>query len=205
MDDFGSLIDPRFPRDWYWRASDGRLYSSAAQDLVDENDATFTAWTDAGGLPTTWPRNDAGTQTEAALVDVLTPYGIYVSRKAAKSAAVNAKRDAILADGYHHPFGGTIGTRILDQRGPEDTSNWIALKLMAQDMNSDGQGDTLLPIRDANNATFQAKASVIEGAMGDMGKWRAGILGRSWALKDAIAAAADQAALDAIDIDTGWE
>ncbi|WP_156382356.1 MULTISPECIES: hypothetical protein [unclassified Aureimonas] len=126
------------------------------------------------------------------------------SAKRAKSAAVNAKREAIIAAGYHHNFGGTIGTRILDQRGPEDVTSWLALKLMAQDLNSSDQGDTLLPIRDANNSTFSAKSTAVEASMSDMGSWRARILARSWVLKDEITAAADQAALDAIDINDGW-
>lgn len=124
--------------------------------------------------------------------------------KAAKEALTNAARDAIIAAGYHHPFGGTIGTRILDQRGPEDVMSWLTLKLLAQDLNSAGQGDMPLAIRDAKNSTFQAKASVVGEAMSAMGIWRAGILNRSWALKDAIEAAADKAAVDAIDIETGW-
>jgi hypothetical protein len=37
-----------------------------------------------------------------------------------------------------------------------------------------------------------------------MAQWGAAKYAKSWALKDAIAEAADEAALDAIDIESGW-
>lgn len=65
------------PFDWYWRATDGRLFSSARGKTVLENDEAFTAWSQQG-QPTAWPKDDAGGETAAALQDVLAPYGLRV-------------------------------------------------------------------------------------------------------------------------------
>lgn len=64
------------PRDWYWLAADGRLFSSARVKLIVENDESFVAWA-AHAAPTPWPRDDAGEQTTAALQAVLAPYGLF--------------------------------------------------------------------------------------------------------------------------------
>lgn len=165
---------------------------------------------DGGQVVATIPAENGSRRYEALLRDQVTiePYTApdisLDDQKMARSNDVNAYRESLIAAGYHHNFGGTIGTRILDQRGPEDVTSWLALKLMAQDLNSAEQGDTLIPIRDANNATFSAKSTAVEAAMSAMGQWRATILQHSWELKDRIGAAADSAALEAIDINVGW-
>ena len=64
------------PSDWYWLADDGRLYSSAAQALVEDDDADYLAWCAAGRTPTPWPMTEAGDQTDAALAEVLAVYGL---------------------------------------------------------------------------------------------------------------------------------
>ncbi|WP_063685512.1 DUF4376 domain-containing protein [Bradyrhizobium stylosanthis] len=61
------------PNDWYWRAGDGRVFASARQQIVDENDAEFLAFKEVQ-YPTDWPRDDAGGQTDAALQAVVDPY-----------------------------------------------------------------------------------------------------------------------------------
>lgn len=70
-------IDPLYPSDWYWAASDGRLYGSARQTLVALDDAAFAAWQADDRRPTTWPRDEAGDQTNAALQQVLVRYGLW--------------------------------------------------------------------------------------------------------------------------------
>lgn len=65
------------PNDWYWAADDGRVYSSARRSLVAAEDATYRARL-AGGLMTPWPRDEEGDQTDAALQDVLRPYGLWI-------------------------------------------------------------------------------------------------------------------------------
>lgn len=63
------------PTHWYWRADDGRLYSSLAQALVGDTDPDYLAWKDAA-TPTRWPENDDGAQTDAALEAVLSVHGL---------------------------------------------------------------------------------------------------------------------------------
>lgn len=63
------------PADWYWRADDGRAYSSARQEIVAAGDAGLAAFEAAHGYVTRWPCDDAGDQTDAALAAVLAPYG----------------------------------------------------------------------------------------------------------------------------------
>ena len=64
------------PHDWYWRAADGRIWSSAAGAIVPDETPAFEAWRDAGNQPTPWPRATTGVESAAALRDVLAPYGI---------------------------------------------------------------------------------------------------------------------------------
>ena len=64
-------------RNWYWKADD-RLFSSSSGKLVNQDDADYLAWCESF-MPTTWPRDDDGAQTDTALQDVLTPYGLTVS------------------------------------------------------------------------------------------------------------------------------
>jgi hypothetical protein len=66
------------PLNWYWLADDGRIYSSATQTIIDNTDANYTAWVNAGGIATVWPRDGSGNQTNASLQDVLTPYNLWV-------------------------------------------------------------------------------------------------------------------------------
>jgi hypothetical protein len=65
------------PFDWYWLASDGRLFSSARQALIADDDADYLAWTAAGHLAQRWPTDESGEQTTDALQGVLTPYGMF--------------------------------------------------------------------------------------------------------------------------------
>lgn len=64
------------PTNWYWLADDGRIYSSAKQAIINEKDENFVAWQKAGYLTTPWPKDAEGKETEAALAEVLAPYGL---------------------------------------------------------------------------------------------------------------------------------
>lgn len=77
-----------FPYQWFWLADDGRVYSSAARSLVSDDDAGFVEFK-ASRKPTRWPVDDAGAQTDAALNEVLAPYGLAVH---------SSSLDAIKAD-----------------------------------------------------------------------------------------------------------
>ncbi|MEY9364775.1 hypothetical protein ABH994_007496 [Bradyrhizobium yuanmingense] len=69
------------PYDWYWRAEDGRIFASARQQIVDETDPDFVAFSEFAA-PTPWPRDDDGNQTLAELQRVLFPYKVAVDLKA---------------------------------------------------------------------------------------------------------------------------
>lgn len=64
-------------RDWYWQADDGRIYSSKARAIVQADDPAFVEF-QAAAMPTPWPRDDAGEQTDAALQAVFDGYDITV-------------------------------------------------------------------------------------------------------------------------------
>lgn len=66
------------PTDWYWLADDGRIFASARQIIVAEDDADYLVFRQMA-MPTQWPRDDAGQQTDAELQKVLDPYNLFVS------------------------------------------------------------------------------------------------------------------------------
>jgi hypothetical protein len=65
----------------FWLADDGRVFGSAKQITSDTSDPDYVAWS-ASNVPTAWPRDKAGNQTNAALQDVLTPYNLFVDLSA---------------------------------------------------------------------------------------------------------------------------
>ena len=67
---------PFMPAAWYWKAGDGRLYGSKGNALVPASDSAFAAWSAGGNVPTVWPQDDAGAQTNASLSAVLTGFGL---------------------------------------------------------------------------------------------------------------------------------
>lgn len=82
---------------WYWLAEDGRVFASARQVIVDDDDDAYLAWLAAGHVATPWPRDDAGEQTDAAMQDVLRPYGLWVGLDALKiglKAAIDVAAEA---------------------------------------------------------------------------------------------------------------
>ena len=64
------------PSDWYWLADDGRLYSSKKNKLVAAKDKDYVTWLETPFLPTRWPQDDQGEQTDSELAKVLLPHGI---------------------------------------------------------------------------------------------------------------------------------
>ncbi len=86
-------MDELFPLDWYWLADDGRLYSSTQQCLVKANDAGYSAWMKEGRVPTRWPEDDAGAQTNASLLEVVSAYNLVIGESAldvARRRRINA-------------------------------------------------------------------------------------------------------------------
>lgn len=64
------------PLDWYWLASDGRIYSSKRNILVYTYDSPYLSFLAINGGTTPWPTDGSGKQTTAAMQAVMTPYGI---------------------------------------------------------------------------------------------------------------------------------
>ncbi|WP_199091550.1 hypothetical protein [Bosea sp. ASV33] len=85
------------PKDWYWLADDGRLFSSAAGDVITDDLPAYLDWREAGHLPSLWPSDGVGAQTDAALQSVLAPYGVYldlIALKVALKACIDADAEA---------------------------------------------------------------------------------------------------------------
>ncbi|WP_448786345.1 hypothetical protein [Brucella intermedia] len=72
------------PYDWYWRADDGRIYGSAENAVIDEENERYQDWLAEGASPRPWPRDEIGDQTADALQAVLKPYSIYPNLGALK-------------------------------------------------------------------------------------------------------------------------
>lgn len=72
------MLKPYDPRDWFWLASDGRLFSSASMSEVDADGPAYAAFRQTSGVATAWPRDMDGTETLASLQDVLRPFGLIV-------------------------------------------------------------------------------------------------------------------------------
>jgi len=82
------------PSDWYWLADDGRLYSSKKNKLIAAKDKDYVAWCETPYLPTRWPSDDQGEQTDSELAKVLSPYGIVFAGLAEIKARLKAEVDA---------------------------------------------------------------------------------------------------------------
>lgn len=75
------------PTNWYWRSSQGRVFSSLEARVVPKDDARYQAWLDEAA-PTPWPKDAEGHQSEAALDEVLASYGLAASAAGARALAV---------------------------------------------------------------------------------------------------------------------
>lgn len=129
-----------------------------------------------------------------------------VSRKSDMRNRVDEKCADVMQSGYAHDFEGSVGEHTFQTRFEDETS-WLALKDACNDAILAGMGDdqVALPPRTAANVnltelTYNQVAAFLRG----MRVKQSQRLGYSWALKDAISAAADHAALDAIDVESGW-
>ena len=65
--------------DWYWIATDGRIYSSKRNRLVYPYDPAYLAFVASTSKATPWPSDASGVQSAQALVDTLALYGITVT------------------------------------------------------------------------------------------------------------------------------
>lgn len=129
-------------------------------------------------------------------------------RKERMRRAVAAELDKRLTAGYSHNFGGEIGVKILQTRNIDDRTNWMTSQ--ASYSAAVAAGPEVAAVMGANFRTEDNVNIVLSYADGlnvllAMAAWGAALYARSWELKDTITAAADDAALDAIDITSGWQ
>jgi hypothetical protein len=61
---------------WFWQASDGRIYSSARRAIVQADDSQLIQWQAINGTPPPWPKDADGKQTDDALNELLQFYGL---------------------------------------------------------------------------------------------------------------------------------
>lgn len=121
-----------------------------------------------------------------------------------KLAAVSAKLNAVLSGGFTVPTGAMAG-KVLQTRNLEDRTNWLISQASYSAAVACGQGAVEgAKFRTEDNETFTVTFAEGLNVLVAMAEWGASCMRPSWTLKDAIAAASDITALDAIDIDTGW-
>ncbi len=124
--------------------------------------------------------------------------------KAARIDAVNARLNAALTGGYTVESG-TMSGKVLQTRNLEDRTNWLVSQASYSAAVAGGMGAVEgATFRTADNDTFTVSFNEGLSVLLAMAAWGAACMGNSWALKDAIEAAEDGAALDAIDIEQGW-
>ena len=126
--------------------------------------------------------------------------------KDAKAALVAIERDQRVYGGFTVPVqvSAAMGGKVLQTR-PSDARNWLTSQCAYMAAVSQGFGAVMgANFRDDDNKTTTVSYLEAMQILLAMAAWGAAIYARSWALKDAIAAAADLAALDAIDVEAGW-
>lgn len=157
-----------------------------------------------------YPANVLNLWTDAELtaigvVRVAPPEPTLDDLKAAKNAAVTVRRDAAFAQGFS-PATGALAGHTLQVRNETDKINWLTSSVAYSAAVSAGAGAvpgaTFRTM--ANETVTTTFAEAVQVIVVGMAQWGQQIMGHSWALKDQIDAAADEAALDAIDVDAGW-
>ncbi|MDQ4421476.1 hypothetical protein OOT33_13695 [Sphingobium sp. DEHP117] len=126
--------------------------------------------------------------------------------KASKCSLIDQRRDAVFAAGFA-PTIGALGTanEILQVRDAEDRTNWLTSQAAYAAAVSAGQGAVLgAEFRTLTNNTYTISYSEGFAVLMEMAAWGQAIMRNSWDLKDSVATAADQAAIDVIDIEVGW-
>lgn len=143
------------------------------------------------------------TEEEVAALPAPSPLP-FDQQQAALSALVDQKREATFAAGFM-PASGPLAGKTLQVRDIVDRTNWLTSQAAYAAAIAAGGGAIIgADFRTADNETISMSYSAGHGVLLAMAEWGQSIMARSWTLKDTIAAAADEAALDAIDIDAGW-
>jgi hypothetical protein len=69
------------PRQMYWLADDGRIFSGPSEQIVDATDQGYIDYTDPtlSNSVSVWPRDASGNQTDATMQAVLDAWGMFVN------------------------------------------------------------------------------------------------------------------------------
>lgn len=143
-------------------------------------------------------------EAEIARLDALPPEPTLDEIRLARRVAVNAERDRRIALGCPVDFGGALTFRV-DTRNEADFRNINRLVTYAVTEQAAGRGaEASILFRDAANATHTLTPDQVVALGRAVSQRVAAIYVASWGIKDAVAGAPDQAALDALDISQGW-
>lgn len=133
-----------------------------------------------------------------------TPGPTLAELKALASSATQARCDAILTGGYRPPTGPLAG-QTLQLRNNLDRTSWLTSQAAYGAAVAAGAGAvTGATFRTAENITTTMTYAEGLGILLDMAAWGASVYAACWAIKDAIAGAADITALDTVDLEAGW-
>lgn len=127
-------------------------------------------------------------------------------RRAELRAQVEARLEAGFATGYT-PATGPLAGHTLQTRNEADRINWLTSQATYTAAIAAGFGDVVdASFRTADNATVTVTYAQGLDVLLGMAAWGRALMARSWALKDALTAAQDTAALDevAAQIEQGW-
>jgi hypothetical protein len=131
------------------------------------------------------------------------PVASFEDAKADLRLSVNALIEAKMSAGYEHDFG-AAGVHRLQTR-ESDRPNWLALAQVASIAAAQGGGSVVISsIRTEGNVTIPVSADEAVAAMLGMQAQLGAVMSHGWGLKDAIEAAGDEVALNAINIEAGW-
>lgn len=187
-----------------------RVFADGAWSLVADHRGE--TWWQARGQPVTV--SDLGDPADLGLT-ATEPARTVEEHQAELRAAVSATLSTALNGGYSHDFGSVdatletgetepAGVRVLQTRD-EDRANWLTSQAAYSAQVAAGNGAVAgAKFRTADNAIVTLSFADGLAVLLALAAWGAEVYDHCWTLKAAIVQAADDAALDAIDIETGW-
>jgi hypothetical protein len=165
--------------------------------------------TDTVSFPAAWwDTATPGQISDLGFVEYTPPDPTLEDLRATKIEAINAKLATILTGGYTVPesVNANLSGKTLQTRDDTDRTNWLTLARNADNAVIAGQGNATssIAIRTSDNSNVTLTWQEIADVMTAMAAWGASAMDNSWTLKDAVRAAEDKTALDAVDIEAGW-